>query len=50
MTTLQNSMNIQFDTVGHTVVLKTSVVMMNTDSKIYMYNYVNVFSINGIFT
>lgn len=49
MTALQNSMNIEFDTFGHTVVLKTSLVVMNTNLKIYMNNYVTLFSINGTF-
>lgn len=42
-------MNIEFDTFGETVVLETSAVTINTNSKVYMYNYVTLFCINAIF-
>ena len=49
MTALQNSTNIKLETFGYTIILETTVISMNTNSSIYMCDYVTLFSINGNF-
>ena len=42
-------MNNKFKTFGYTIILETSMISMNTNSSIYMCDYVMLFSINGNF-
>ena len=39
-------MNNKFETFGYTIILDTSMISMNTNSSIYMCDYVTLFSIN----
>lgn len=39
-------MNNKFETFGYTIILATSMISMNTNSSIYMCDYVTLFSIN----
>lgn len=39
-------MNYKFETFGYTIILDTSMISMNTNSSIYMCDYVTLFSIN----